>query len=312
MATKNGPLTDAALKVREIVSRLVAQVTKLRAEKAELETDSAKAASILETTLKEGQKVLLLLLFVGMTALALYHAPGNKGEGVVNGSLALNKADFDRFAKRSDTKWSEMAQYIGRIEASIVPLDKLGEIVYTLGQKGCSANRRTLAEHQTVSQENAMKYLATAFAVLLYCSPAIAQANTSLEVPPVQILELGQAAPAPDQKTAPATPIPARFSDCSEQCLLQLAKLACISGAEGWTSTDAATMTKGAATLLEFMVKLERNCRVMPVAQAGAGTTDKKAAPPVTRGPPKCSEGAFDATLGMCVRTNVAARPTED
>lgn len=74
-----------------------------------------------------------------------------------------------------------MAQQMGILKASIVPLDKWGKMVYNGEQQGCEANRQalTVPTPSKPSQEDIMKHLALAFAALLSCSPAIAQAKAT-------------------------------------------------------------------------------------------------------------------------------------
>lgn len=113
-----------------------------------------------------------------------------------------------------------MAQLKARMDTQLYPLDKWAEMVYTREQKGCDANRHALADPKSTNSANPSKEdtmtklnrLAIAFATILTCSPAIAQANTSsTAMPPVQPLEAAStpsAAPAADTKVKPATPLP--------------------------------------------------------------------------------------------------------
>lgn len=82
MAAKTGPLTAAATKAQELIRKLAAQVTRLKTEKTDLETDANKAVSILDSAIKEGEKALVLLVLLASMALALHYAPAQEGRQV--------------------------------------------------------------------------------------------------------------------------------------------------------------------------------------------------------------------------------------
>ncbi len=154
-----------------------------------------------------------------------------------------------------------------------------------------------------------MRYLATAFAVLLSCSTATAQTST---------------APRPAPPVVHKTPAaPAQWDSVTGEQRNQLARSLC---EEGYPldpdSVKASGKTIGELSWEVFYDRYLVTCRsskeqveaaLKSPADDKVGTGERKNAPPPrARGLPRCEVGTFDPTLGRCTQANVTARQAED